>query len=110
MPWRLVFAIIVLAFIVTFIGFNLENGSNVSFGFHTLVSVPVYLTVFTSFTLGLFSSIPIIISSSLKAKKKKDRDKEGRSSAAIAPEIPVKTRRRKNRKNLSLEDGSYGID
>ncbi|GAB1481586.1 hypothetical protein MASR2M78_04010 [Treponema sp.] len=111
MPWRLVSAILILVFIVGFIGFNLENSCDLSFGFQTLTAVPVYLTVFSSFALGLCASIPYIVGSSLHKHKKKVKE----SSPLPVPAPATKTKKRarsrgKGNDEISLEDGSYGID
>lgn len=52
MPWR-VFGFIGLLIVVTvFSALNLEHRADVSFGFHSFVAVPVFLTSLIAFTLG----------------------------------------------------------
>ncbi len=60
MPWRLIIFIIVFAVFICFISFNLENQCNISFGFKTFQAVPIFLTVFISFVLGMLCSLPFI--------------------------------------------------
>jgi uncharacterized integral membrane protein len=68
--WRLVGFIIVFALFLVFIAFNLGNSCNVSFGFKEFEAVPVYLTAFAAWALGMLCSIPIVISAGLKRSRK----------------------------------------
>jgi uncharacterized integral membrane protein len=72
MPWRLIILIIMLAVLLGFIGLNLGNTCNISLGFKTFYRVPVYLTIFVAFILGMVSSLPFIIFGSLKKSQKKE--------------------------------------
>ena len=95
MPWRLIGLIIILAILLAFIGFNLDNTCPISFGFTRIDNVPVYLTVFASFVLGMLMSVPFLISFALRKK---------------APKAPKKTAAAET---LPAEDsggGPYGID
>jgi len=69
MPWRLIGIIAVLALLLGFIGLNLENASNLHLGFKEFDQVPVYITVFASFLLGLAFSIPFFVSKTMKKHK-----------------------------------------
>jgi uncharacterized integral membrane protein len=71
MPWRLIVFVIVFAVFMVFIAFNLENKCDISFGFAKIPDVPVFITIFTSFVLGLFCGIPLI----LHFKKEKEKGK-----------------------------------
>jgi hypothetical protein len=64
---RLIGFILLFGICIAFIGFNLENNCNVSFGFILLEAVPVYLTAFCAFILGLLFSVPFVFS--LRAKR-----------------------------------------
>jgi len=103
MPWRLIGTIAVLAVLLTFIGFNLENTCNLSLVFHTFENVPVYLTVFISFILGLLFSLPFFFlgRKSKKGKtagtKKTASKGEGSGAEEAVTEAPK-------------ESGPYGID
>ena len=68
MPWRLIGLIAILAVLLAFIGFNLNNTCSISFGVAQLENVPVYLTVFASFVLGMLVSLPFLISFTLKRR------------------------------------------
>ena len=73
MPWRLIAIIIIFAILLGFIGLNLTNTCDLSLGFKTFHGVPVYLTVFASFMLGMVSSLPFFIMGSLKRSLKKTK-------------------------------------
>ncbi|MDR2019160.1 MAG: hypothetical protein LBQ14_00150 [Treponema sp.] len=102
MPWRLIGCVVVLIILLGFIGFNLENRCDISFGprgLLTVSQVPVYFTAFASFVLGMLCSIPLVIS--LRVKKPKGREQEKskkreKAGAEIPESIP--------------NDGTYGID
>jgi hypothetical protein len=102
MPWRLIGYIVILIILLGFIGFNLENRCDISFGprgLLTLSQVPVYFTAFSSFVLGMLCSIPLVIS-----LRKKEPKTPGEGNA----------KKREKAKAETLEpvpdDGTYGID
>jgi len=70
MPWRLILLIFVFVVFMIFMSFNLDDRyrSDINFGFKQAENIPVFLTVFVSFTLGLISSLPLLI----KQKKKQN--------------------------------------
>jgi len=69
MPWRLITVIVIFAVFLAFITFNLENRCNINFGFTEFTDVPVFLTVFFSFALGLFCTLPFVIRALNKRKE-----------------------------------------
>jgi uncharacterized integral membrane protein len=103
MPWRLIGFILLFAFFLVFIGFNLENRCDISFGFFKLSQVPVYLAVFSSFVLGMLWAVPYVISLRFKRKPGqnavKDKKKQGQKKGQ-APEEEL----------LPGSGGPYGID
>ena len=68
MPWRFITVIIIFAILLVFITFNLENKCDISFGFIKIEQVPVFLTVFVSFALGLLFMSPFVFRAA-KARK-----------------------------------------
>ncbi|MCL2761954.1 MAG: hypothetical protein FWD36_01945 [Treponema sp.] len=68
MPWRLIQFIILFAIFLVFIICNLGNKCNIHFIFFQREDVPVFLTVFVSFMIGILCTIPFIFSS--KSRKK----------------------------------------
>ncbi|MCL2192549.1 MAG: hypothetical protein FWB78_04035 [Treponema sp.] len=82
MPWRLIKFIAIFVVFLLFIVFNLGNRSDISLGFHTFSDVPVFLTAFFAFILGMLLTLPFIISQWLKPRKgapsAKKADKTGK--------------------------------
>ena len=74
MPWRLIIFVIILTIFMVFIGFNLENKCDISFGFAKFVEVPVFITIFASFILGLLCALPLVLH--IKRRKSEPSDKE----------------------------------
>jgi len=72
MPWRLIIFIVVCAIFVAFITFNLENRCDIGFGITTIPQVPVFVTIFVSFVIGLLCALPL----SLHIKKKPLKEKK----------------------------------
>jgi uncharacterized membrane protein len=111
MPWRFIGIILILGIFLAFIGFNLNNSCDISFGFAALTAVPVYLTAFSAFILGLVCALPFAFLF---------RVKKGKNSAQIPPELKAleKPSKKWGKKAApeTLEgipegdDGSYGID
>jgi uncharacterized integral membrane protein len=99
MPWRLIGLIIILAVLLAFIGFNLDNRCAISFGFTKIFNVPVYITSFASFVLGMLVSVPFLISFAMKKRSPK------------VPKLP-KAPKKGEEEILSDDpgDGPYGID
>jgi uncharacterized integral membrane protein len=95
MPWRLIGLIVILAILLAFIGFNLDNTCAISFGFTRLDNVPVYLTVFASFVLGMLMSVPFLISFAIRKKN---------------PRAPKKDKAAETSPVLGGDGGPYGID
>jgi hypothetical protein len=69
MPGRLIIFIFILAIILFFIGFNLDNRCDIGFGFAKLENIPVFFPIFVSFALGLLCSLPFIIKNKIGRKR-----------------------------------------
>ena len=76
MPWKLIFFITVMVIFVVFAGFNLENKTTISFGFASISDVPIFISLFFAFLLGILASIPIIFIQRRKIKKKYTQGQE----------------------------------
>ncbi|MDR2965798.1 MAG: hypothetical protein LBU88_08490 [Treponema sp.] len=89
MPWRLIGVISIFIVFLVFIGFNLgdEYQCSINLGFKVLERVPVFYTIFVSFTLGFLCTLPVV----LGAKKKSDISKKPKTKKddpiAIAEEF-----------------------
>jgi len=66
-PWRLVAFILVMALVLGFVAFNLDNYCDVSIAFVTIQAVPVVVTILVSFVAGLLSSLFFVVHRNRKA-------------------------------------------
>jgi uncharacterized integral membrane protein len=76
MPWRLILFIVIFAIFLGFVTFNLENKSDIYFwfnktGFH---DVPVFMTIFSSFVIGLLCALPVVMFIRKKQKEPYEKD------------------------------------
>ncbi|MCL2044258.1 MAG: hypothetical protein FWG89_08975 [Treponema sp.] len=99
MPWRLIQFIVVFIILLLFIVFNLENKSNISFGFYEIKDAPVFLTAFFSLIIGMFCAI--LFTQVFKPGKKNAFPKDKRKKAA-KPD--------KRGENYDANSGHFGID
>ena len=76
MPWKLILFIVIFAIFLAFVTLNLDNRCNVNFGFAKFDNVPIFLTVFITFSLGLLCGMPLALHLRRKRREiqKKDRD------------------------------------
>jgi len=72
MPWRLILFILIFGIFLAFVTFNIENRCDISFGSEklTLKQVPIFLTVFFSFLMGLICAFPLVL---FLKKNRKDK-------------------------------------
>jgi len=80
---RLIIFILVFAAFLGFIVLNLDNKSDVSFGFTSFENVPVFLSALVSFTAGMLIAIPLSFSL-IRKKKKKLKSIQEEAEASIA--------------------------
>jgi len=74
MPWRLILFIVVFAIFLAFVTLNLDNRCNINFGFTQFEGVPIFLTVFITFSLGLLCATPLVLHLRRKRIEKQRRD------------------------------------
>ena len=84
MPWRLIVFILIFAVFLAFITFNLENSCDISFGVFHIPNVPVFITIFTSFVLGLICALPLVMH--IKKRRAEMPVKEKKADTAIETE------------------------
>lgn len=73
MPWKLVLFLILMVFFVVFAGFNLENKTSISFGFTVINDVPIFISLFFAFVLGVIVSVPVFLVQNKKRRKKYEK-------------------------------------
>ena len=120
---RLITFIVIFVIFLFFIVFNLGNKSDVSFGFTSFKDIPVFVTAFSSFVLGMLFTLPFMFSRR-KGWKKPPADTPENSSDAPEGKKKRRGRRNKNSKNenntndtvisgtdeIKKEDSPYGVD
>jgi uncharacterized integral membrane protein len=74
MPWKLIAFLIVLALVVAFVGLNVQYTSNISFGFYTLEDVPIFISLFTAFFVGVLVTLPFTFGR--RSRKSRDKPKQ----------------------------------
>lgn len=81
MPLKPIGTIILLVLVTIFCGFNLEdaNKCDINLIFHTFKSVPVFLTVLSSFLIGIILMLPFAIFKN-GGKKNSKSDKTEKSA------------------------------
>lgn len=76
MPWKLILFILSVTLVTIFIGFNLENACNVSFGFYTFQNVPIFMSILLAFAVGVFIMLPFTF-----GHRKKDKTPSPKKNA-----------------------------
>ncbi|MDA3956898.1 hypothetical protein [Oceanispirochaeta sp.] len=99
MPLRLVWYILILICIFTFIGLNLGNSSDINLWFTEsakLKDIPIFISFFVMYILGAISVLPYVIGSGLKKKKLMKQLK--RDNSLVPEKMDKKTKRMLKRK------------
>jgi len=68
--WRLAQFIVFFAILFLFIVFNLNNKCDISFGYTVIKDVPVFITAFSSFFIGMLCVLPFIFGFRSRKKAK----------------------------------------
>lgn len=88
MPGRLIAFIVALVIIITFIGLNLENRSDIAFWFGEkglIEDVPIFISFFVMYVFGVLSVVPFLIGWRLKQHKKRASEKSKLSGKSPKP-------------------------
>ena len=99
---RVIVFILVFIFFLAFIVLNLNNKCDVSFGFATIKDFPVFLSVLSSFLLGMLVTIPMML---LRKKKPNSSVPE-----TPRPRLFKKAELKSVPDEIKKEDSPYGID
>lgn len=59
MNWKLIVFILIMALVLVFVGFNLDNRCDLSLVFVTFQAVPVIITIMAAYLLGLLSALAL---------------------------------------------------
>ena len=101
---RLIAVIIIFAFFLVFIVFNLPNKCDISFGFTSFTDVPVFVSALFSFVLGMLFTIPLVFT--IKKKYKKTDKSEEKTAESPSPVSGIKKRLWKFGKKDQQETGA----
>ncbi|MCD6343230.1 MAG: hypothetical protein J7L76_05550 [Spirochaetaceae bacterium] len=114
MPLKLIGFIITLLIIITFIGVNLDNNSDITIWFGEkgrLTDVPIFVSFFVMYLIGVLSVVPFLLSWKLK---KRSSEKKVQTDSEPAADKEKKSVRvlgsRKKRKKESDEDSKDAVD
>ena len=113
MPWQLIKFIVIFALLLIFTFFNIDNKCDINFGFTKIRDAPVYLTVFTSFVVGM----AVTFVSAFIFRRQHGKKPGGKDEKPVIPNLPEKKQKYKkpNINSKTEEDsltdsGHYGID
>lgn len=67
---RLILFIVIFAVFLAFIIFNLDNKCDISFKVIAFKDVPIFLSIFVSFVMGMLITLPMIFTFGRKRKKR----------------------------------------
>ena len=95
---RLIIFIIIIVLLLAFIILNIDNKCDISLGFRAFKEIPIFITAFFSFLLGLLFSIPLAFSLGRNRKNASHNTKE------------KKNRKGKKNKNNQQDTDSEGND
>ena len=73
MPWRLITFVIILGLVVIFAGFNTTDTSNISFGVYVAEDVPIFISLFFAFAVGMVMMVPFLIGSTRKKRVRRGK-------------------------------------
>jgi hypothetical protein len=86
---RLIGFILIFIVFLTFIVLNLGNSCDISFGFKTIPQVPVFITAFSSFVLGLLVAVPFALTLGRKKQPGPPKPPKPRKEDPPKPGSPV---------------------
>jgi len=105
--WRFIAFIIMCAVFLVFMLFNLENKSSISFAVTTIDNIPVFLTAFSSFVLGMLFAIPVVFS--LSSRRKKAAAPSGETKAPTTKKRWLSKRRKSRSVTANIDGGKRDI-
>lgn len=79
MPWKMIFFLFIMLIFVLFIAFNVDNSSDISFGFASFTDVPIFISLFIAFSAGVVITIPMILMKGRKKRVEKSKKKQKRT-------------------------------
>ena len=109
MPWRLIQFILIFAVLLLFVVFNLTNRCDISFGFTVIKDAPVFLTVFASFILGMFCTLPFVFGAGSRKKNKEKKSDKNQDKPSLSNKAEESSGGASDDNDYS-DKKQYGID
>jgi hypothetical protein len=73
-----------MGIVIAFIGFNLDNRADVSFGFHEYEAVPIFISLFVAFFAGIVVMLPFTLGF---RRRRKEKVKKAKAEAKTTPAL-----------------------
>ncbi|MEX2442253.1 MAG: hypothetical protein WD492_01515 [Alkalispirochaeta sp.] len=109
MPWKLLFYLVLLGLVLAFVGLNLGNTTDISFGIVSFSEVPVFMSLFVAFFFGVAVALPATIRTSrrkTRARSQRSLSRSEKKEAKRAAQEEKKARKAAKRKgNAPTEIG-----
>ncbi len=97
MPWKLVFYLVLLGLVLAFVWLNIGNTTDISFGFATIESVPIFMSLFVSFFIGVAVALPIAVRASSRKTRVQSEKRAAKNAAKKRPRSKKPLLKRKRR-------------
>ncbi|SIP99272.1 hypothetical protein SAMN05920897_102125 [Alkalispirochaeta americana] len=104
MPWKLLLYLVLLGCVLAFVGLNLDHTADISLGFVLYQDVPVFLSLFFAFFLGVVLTIPaVMFTTSRKTRDRSERRRERQEQREIRNQKKALTASRKEERRQARE-------
>lgn len=115
MPVKLIVFLISMSIFVIFTGLNVNNKADISFGFAVIKNVPIFITIFFAFLMGVLAVSPFFLTQKFKIRKKLydqaeqemqeiEADKAVQEAGSEGKETKKKGKSRKEKKTEEIEN------
>jgi len=107
MPWRLIVVVLLMGILIAFIGLNLENRADISFGFYRYEQVPIFISLFVSFIAGVVVMLPFTIG---RRRKRKKAEKEATQNSESGEKQLEKPKKRRGFRKIGSKEPNLGAE
>ena len=88
MPWKTFLFLGSLSIVVIFAALNMHHTTNISFGFHEFIEVPIFISLFVAFLGGNIFMVPLLFRKKPKKVAKSPKIKKEELRDEIKPDTP----------------------
>ena len=105
-----------MGLVIAFVGFNIENRADISFGFYVFNQIPIFISLFVAFLAGVVVMLPFTLGLRRRKKEKQKAAKAkllGRNKLpedAVGVEFSGKRSRKKGKDKLKNELPPAAVD